>query len=552
MRTKLGLTLVALLLCAYSASAAIINVPGDHAQIHDGVQAASSGDTVLVAAGTYYDCTHETEGPESTPACVIMKSGVTLIGAGKDDTIIDAQSQGRGIFVELVSNVRIENLQVRNAFAEVYGAGILLRQVDDTVVMSDLKIRTNTDGGIICINSAHAVMHRIDFILNGAKQGGGLAIEETSNAQCYDSYFDGNYSPSGGALIIRANSDAIIDGCTFVNNYTDAAFGNGGAIAIISASPTISNCDIQNNDTQGYGGGVAYMSGAAGTFSSSIVANNTASYTYGLGAGIHTDGSNPTLEYLQIYNNDASGFWAEGGGINVNYGPAPIIRNCSIVGNQVGDNGLGGGISMQWTYAEPIVIERCIIANNDMAGLYCNTADPTVSCSDVWGNATSDAICGTDGGGNFSLDPEFCDPVGFRLNAPLAIGTNSPCMPGNHPGGAGTCNDMLIGADGDGCGGSAGEVAPGLARLMGNAPNPFNPKTTIFFVLDEPGIASIRVYDIAGRSVASLPMGELGAGQHQVDWNGLDDKGETMASGVYFYSLEALGETHSRRMILVK
>ncbi len=551
MRSKLGLTLVALLLCAASASAAIINVPADYAQIHDAVQAAGVGDTVLVAAGTYTDCTHETEGPGSTPACVIMKSDVTLIGAGPDLTIIDAQSAGRGIFVELVSNVRIENLQVRNAFAEVYGAGILLRQVDDTVVMSDLQIRTNTDGGIICINSAHAVMHRIDFILNGAKQGGGLAIEETSNAQCYDSHFDGNYSPSGGALIIRANSNAIIDGCTFVNNYTDAAFGNGGAIAIISASPTISNCDIQNNDTQGYGGGVAYMSGAAGTFSNSVVANNTASYTYGLGAGIHTDGSNPTLEYLQIYNNDASGFWAEGGGINVNYGPTPIIRNCSIVGNQVGDNGLGGGISMQWTYAEPLVIERCIIANNDMAGLYCNTATPTVSCSDVWGNG-DDALCGTDGGGNFSLDPQFCVPVGFRDVAPLAIASTSPCMPGNHPGGAGTCGDLLIGADGQGCGTDAGDITPGLARLVGNAPNPFNPKTTIFFVLDEPGIASIRVYDIAGRGVATLPLGELGAGQHQAEWSGLNDGGQAMASGVYFYTLEALGETHSRRMILVK
>ncbi len=549
MRNKLGLSLAALMLCASAASATIINVPGDQATIHAGVQAASAGDTVLVAAGTYTDCTHETEGDGTTPACVIMKTGVTLIGAGMDDTIIDVQSLGRGIFVELVSNVRIENLQVRNAFAEVYGGGILLRQVDDTVVLVDLKIQTNTDGGIICYNNAAPIMRRIEFIGNAAKQGGGLAIEETSNAQCYDSNFEGNFSPSGGGIIIRAGSNAIIDGCTFTGNYTDAAFGNGGAIAVISASPTLSNLDIRNNDTQGYGGGVAFMSGSAGTFSNSVIAGNTASYTYGLGGGIHTDGSNPTLEFLQIFDNDASGFWADGGGINVNYSPAPIIRNCSIVDNRVGDNGLGGGIAFQWT--GNATVENCIIAQNEQRGLYCLDSVPSVSCSDVWDNG-DDTFCGTDGGGNFSLDPEFCVPFGFRDVAALAISPTSPCMPGNHPDGAEACGGALIGADGNGCGTAVDGLAPGLARLVGNAPNPFNPKTSIFFVLDEPGVASIRVYDLSGRAVAAIPMGDLAAGQHQVDWNGRSDEGELMASGVYFYTLDALGETHSRRMILVK
>ncbi len=550
MRKMLGLSLAGLLLCAGAASAAIINVPGDQATIHAGVQAANAGDTVLVAAGTYTDCTHETEGGGSTTACVIMKTGVTLIGAGMDDTIIDVQGLGRGIFVELVSDVRIENLQVRNAFAEVYGGGILLRQVDNTVEMSDLKIQANTDGGIICINSAGPIMRRIEFLNNGAKQGGGLAIEETSDAQCYDSNFYGNYSPSGGAIIIRADSNAIIDGCTFSGNYTDAAFGNGGAIAIISASPTLSNLDIQSNDTQGYGGGVAFMSGSGGSLTNSVIANNTASYIYGLGGGIHTDGSNPTFEFLQIFGNDASGVWAEGGGINVNYGPAPTIRNCTIVDNHVGDNGMGGGITFQWS--GDAIVEKCIIAQNEGLGLYCNSASPSISCSDVWGNTGSDALCGVDLGDNFALDPQFCVPIGFREVAPLAIASSSPCMPGNHPNGAEACDGEVIGADQNGCGTSVDGLAPGLARLVGNAPNPFNPKTTIFFVLDEPGIASIRIYDIAGRGLATILTDDLAAGRHQVEWDGRGDGGEVMASGVYLYTLDALGETHSRRMILVK
>ncbi len=177
MNTRIGLA-AALLLMAMSALGGIIHVPGDYALIHDAVQACPAGDTVLVAAGTYGDCTHPTEGEGSTPACVIMKSGVTLRGAGVDATIIDVEGLGRGIFAELVDNVRIENLQVTDAFAEVFGAGILLRQLDSSVEITDVKIVANLDGGIICINSASPMITRVEFYDNVAKQGGGLSIEE--------------------------------------------------------------------------------------------------------------------------------------------------------------------------------------------------------------------------------------------------------------------------------------------------------------------------------------------------------------------------------------
>ena len=554
MRKILGLLALALLtLGAAGVQAGTITVPGDYSTIYAGVQACPPGDTVLVAAGTYHDCTHETEGPGSTPACVIMKSDVTLIGAGVDATIIDAQSQGRGIFVELVSNVRIENLQVRGAFAAVYGAGILLRQLDDTVRITDVKIQANTDGGVICINSASPILRRVEFVNNVAKQGGGLAIEEMSNAQVYDCVFTGNSSPSGGALIVRADSNAIVDGCIFDGNFTNAAFGNGGAFAVISAAPTITNCQILNNDTQGYGGGAAFMSGAGGTFSHSLVMGNTASYTFGLGAGIHTDGSSPLLEYLVITDNHATGFNAEGGGINVNFGPAPTIRNCSIFGNSTGSTGVAGGISFQ--FGGDALVENCIVAQSVTgAAFYCLSSTPTISCSDVWGNAVDDNLCGTDGGGNFSLDPQFCVPVGFGLRdvAIGAIDANSPCMPGNHPDGPQACGGALIGAVDTSCDTGVDDLPAGAARLVGNAPNPFNPKTTIFFVLDRPGLASIRIHDLAGRRVATLPVGALTAGNHQVDWDGRDDAGVSVPSGVYLYTLDALGETLSGRMTLVK
>ena len=162
------------------ALAGVLTVPGDFAQIHDAVQACAVGDTVLVAAGTYNDCTHETEGPESTPACVIMKSGVTLIGAGPELTIIDAEGLGRGIFIEFVDNTRVENLQVTNAYAEIYGAGILIREVDTSVEITDVRVTTCTDGGIICIYNSSPTLTRVTLDNNGAKRGAVWPLRKTA------------------------------------------------------------------------------------------------------------------------------------------------------------------------------------------------------------------------------------------------------------------------------------------------------------------------------------------------------------------------------------
>ena len=67
----------------------------------------------------------------------------------------------------------------------------------------------------------------------------------------------------------------------------------------------------------------------------------------------------------------------------------------------------------------------------------------TYGCTDLWGNSLGDALCGTDGGGNFSADPRFCgtDPAA-SLN--VSLQRNSPCAPGQHPPGAEACG--LVGA----------------------------------------------------------------------------------------------------------
>ena len=526
--------LLTVVVAAGAAQADVINVPGDYALIDDAVQAAQAGDVVEVAAGTYYDCTHETEGAGTTPACVIMKSGVTLRGAGAG-TIIDAQGLGRGIFVEGVTDVLIQDLTVRNAYATAFGAGILLRDVGADVVVEDVLVTACTDGGVICYNNADPILRRVDCTYNEAKQGGGLAIEEDSCPWVIDCVIDGNEAPSGAGVFIRNGSDAYLSGCTISNNTINANYGQGGGLFIGDSDPTLINCEISGNASLGNGGGVAYQLGAGGSMIACTVTGNTLDLDYVYGAGVAVDSSEPVLEGCVIAGNVCTASYAECAGVHALFSPSPTLLRCTVADNQVGSAAVAAGVMAQWGSAPSI--QECIIASNlGGAGLYCDGATPEVSCTDVYGNG-DDTICGTDGGGNLSVDPRFCAAGDYRLSS------GSPC--------ASVCGGVIGALPAD-CGYTGmGDVAA-AAHLLGNYPNPFNPSTTIVFRLDAPGRAGLRIVDVAGRTVATLTLGDLPAGRHEAVWNGDADDGREVASGVYFYELSALGTTNSRRMILLK
>ncbi len=95
--------------------------------------------------------------------------------------------------------------------------------------------------------------------------------------------------------------------------------------------------------------------------------------------------------------------------------------------------------------------------------------------------------------------------------------------------------------------------APLPSRLGQNYPNPFNPSTTISLQINgHPADYLLAVYDIKGRRVATLIDGRLEPGQRQLVWNGLDDSGRAVSSGIYFYRLSGAGITQTRKMILCK
>ncbi len=96
-------------------------------------------------------------------------------------------------------------------------------------------------------------------------------------------------------------------------------------------------------------------------------------------------------------------------------------------------------------------------------------------------------------------------------------------------------------------------VPPLAMRLLPNHPNPFNPTTVIRYELPTRSVATLTVYDLTGRRVRLLVQGKMqAAGGHDVTWNGRNDHGRAVPSGVYIYRLEANGERQTRRMALVR
>ncbi|MFO7608260.1 MAG: C25 family cysteine peptidase [Candidatus Krumholzibacteriia bacterium] len=99
---------------------------------------------------------------------------------------------------------------------------------------------------------------------------------------------------------------------------------------------------------------------------------------------------------------------------------------------------------------------------------------------------------------------------------------------------------------------SAPDVVAGGARLLGNHPNPFNPATTIAYSLESAGRVNLTVHDLAGRRVRTLVAEDLPAGRHDAVWDGRDDGGKAVGSGVYLYRLSSAGGSAAGRMTLVK
>jgi flagellar hook assembly protein FlgD len=95
-------------------------------------------------------------------------------------------------------------------------------------------------------------------------------------------------------------------------------------------------------------------------------------------------------------------------------------------------------------------------------------------------------------------------------------------------------------------------IKPSDFSLSQNYPNPFNPVTNFQFTLPKSSHVKIEIFNIVGQKVATLVDGDMKPGLYTADWNGRDESGRTVSSGIYFYRMQAGDFSDMKKMVLVK
>ncbi len=273
----------------------ILYVPGHYPTIQAAIDAAANGDTVLVAAGIYYEN-------------ITLKDGVQVRGAGADVTTIN----GGGVepvvtAVEVGSGTVLDGFTITNGNV---GNGRGIRLNGGSPVITNNVVTQNSGGGFYAHFSSATIAHNT-ISDNSAANGGGI-------------YVDNWPSNTGPMPNIEYNN-------IYGNNTSGAAAGGGGGIYLQFSSPTVRGNTIAANSADA-GGGIA------ANHSFSIIANNiiisNSAGKYGGGGLWVVNNSSPFIVNNTVVNNTASG---PGTGIGSSGSQTfPFdITNCIVWGNDL-------------------------------------------------------------------------------------------------------------------------------------------------------------------------------------------------------------------------
>ncbi len=323
----------------------VINVPGDFATIQEAIDAATEGDTINVAAGTYNE------------KLDISKNNITLQGAGKDTTIITGPGDGKTSTVDLknVKGILIDGFLIKGG---KNGIGLIFSSLD----CQNCRLEDNTSGLRAYHNS---------YLKMGNSSAGsntrGVVLNSGSTVYIYDSEISQNseigLNASGGANV-------EIEGCTISDNAGDGISANDSYLDIYTST-------VSNNGSSGI---TAWLG------SSIFIKNSQVSLNKSLGLNVSGHSSFHLKRGNTISGNATDSGWGGIGIYHVSYvfveddnnitqnnGPGIIISNNSTLDMSSGiiDGNQGHGIEIT-SDATTQLSSSVAITNNTGYGINCN------------------------------------------------------------------------------------------------------------------------------------------------------------------------------------
>lgn len=389
--SKLLCTGVLLMVLIHSVNyATTINVPGDYSTIQEALNNASSGDNVLVAAGTY---TENIFWPNV--------NGVILEGTAKESTIINGSKNGTVIIIfpisaninnaTIVRNLTITNggnsdngggLMVVNSSpliqniiidnnSALKGAGIYLKNSNSEIKSCSIKNNSTTslndygEGGGVYINGGYPKLNSCTISDNNSRRGAGVYLIDGKTALDESTLIGNIATQNGGGIYTSGDSNCQISNSSINENRGPNL---GGGLCNYGGTCIIENSILNNNFSYNGGGIYHSYSGYKTIVRNSYILNHSGAF---IGAGILSDNEIEVENSVIAYNNANSSDGSEGGGILVkNNGKATII-GVSFIDNNA--TKAGGGLSISEN--TDLIVQDCTFyhnSSNDGDAIYVN------------------------------------------------------------------------------------------------------------------------------------------------------------------------------------
>jgi hypothetical protein len=493
----------------------------------------------------------------------------------------------------------------------VYLRGCAGNLANNTIANNSLTAASQRrlGAGIVLVNSSNVAL--VENTITGniqAEDGGGIYVENTAGVTMTGGAVSGNGASFSGGGVVFKNSTAMIDGVDFLGNSSTTI---GGALSSMDASGvTVTGSSFVSN-TGLIGGGIYAVAGQFSLRHSLFAANNAPSSggamvisamesgeivgntldgnTSGAVAGMLVGSS-----AIEVFNNIIAN--STGVGMSCSGAP-PAVLSYNLMWNNTGGNYSGCSPGVGSLSSDPLFVDP---ADDDLhLGLHSPAidagrpgpayVDPDGSRGDMgfYGSHAfqmdqpsypKDLSASFDSGRvrlTWRKNPEG-DVSGYAvysgvtehfvpsiLNFATLVPSADSTVTLDLPTDSVYYRISAVDASGYASGYSA-LVAfssataiddhPGsyVFALRQNVPNPFNPVTRISYELPVETEVSLSVYDVEGRLVRKLVDSVEGPGSFSVTWEAVNDRGLPVASGVYFYRLQAGSRTETRKMAILK